>query len=204
MEVIALPYSERTDELTAQELSASEKQSALAFNRAVKSFNETLLMEIAMVQQGPRGTLLTGFRRDDVIQRLLPCGGQRFTVRRCASTTDAEASEFASFLSLVLQDAKWANNLSKVVPYVDPGNCFSEGVGVNVKAESSQGAHKCGRDLVSALIMDSITGVRFDDKGRFDIIPRDGPNVPYDARAILVDVFQHPLARFPDKLAKPK
>jgi hypothetical protein len=148
---------------------------------------EKLLLEV--IKQGPRTIPLRRYR-EDLIKKLRPFAGQRFTLVEEVGR-DTEATGALVSIKFALDGARWINNLQM---YFSPANTNGEGVIIRILPNASEKTRRSAKALSAALNDVLLTGVWFDDHG--DETRRTlSSSLPFDEQTVLVEVGEHPIPR---------
>jgi hypothetical protein len=180
--------------LVTLEAGSAASSALRAHDSAEIAREDAAKLQLEVLKQGPRSTLLRG-HRNDLIKKLRPFAGQRFTTLECFESNDLEPNMVAIEITGILESgARWTNNGNNGNA---PGAIYGgqhitdTEIIVRILPTATEATRRSAKSLFSALSDALLTGVKFADNGQ-GIRQILQPMIPFDEQTVLIEVGVHP------------
>jgi hypothetical protein len=151
-------------------------------------------LQVEVLRQEPRPTLLR-WRRKDLVNKLRPFAGQKFSTLNCFNSNDQDPNLTSFELTGMLEsEAKWTNNANSGT--YQGKDITDTGIMIRIFPNASKATRRSAKALFSALRDALLTGVQFADNGQEtrQFIPA---SVPFDEQTVLIEVGERPVPLSP-------
>jgi len=177
---------------TQRQAAETYERAAIAMREAEEAKKDAAKLQLEVLKQGPRSTLLRE-HRNELIEKLRPFAGQRFTALECFESNEPEPNNAANeIISMLESGARWTNNGGT------PGAEYAQSIGgpgvlVSILPNASEATRNAAKALSSALNKALLlSGVQFSDKGQWIRQALQPPTIRFDEQTVLIDVCMHP------------